>query len=172
MPELRELAAYHEAGHAVVAWTQSLTIYSVSIDANQREAGYVLHQDGLHSGDLVFSPRSGRARLGAERNIRVALAGAIAQRFFAPASLNEKHNSNDRAAVETLLEALHGEANRNLIDAHHRLLEIETELLVSKNWPIIEAVASELIRHKQLTGARVSGIILAINSRWRLSSAI
>ncbi|ACM30934.1 hypothetical protein Arad_14027 (plasmid) [Rhizobium rhizogenes K84] len=169
MRELRELAAYHEAGHAVAAWTQKLTIYSVSIEGNQQDAGYMIHEDSLRPSDLLFSPQSGRTRLGAERNIRVALAGEIAQKLFDPSSVEDRHGANDRLAVDTLLSALHGAMHRSLIDAHFRLLEIETKLIVSKYWSVIVAVASELLRQERLTGVRLSRVIKEATSHWRLS---
>ncbi|MDC7746482.1 hypothetical protein [Rhizobium binxianense] len=169
MRELQELAAYHEAGHAVAAWTQRLAIYSASIAADRENAGYVIHQDSLRPGDLSFSPQSARTRLAAERNIRVALAGEIAQRLFDPSSVDHRHSANDRLAVNTLLVTLHGAMHRSLIDAHLQLLEIETKLIVSKYWSVIEAVASELLRQERLTGARLRRVITEVTSRWRLS---
>jgi len=168
MRELRELAAYHEAGHAVAAWTQRLTIYSASIEENPEDAGYVIHQDSLRPGDLSCSPQSARTRLAAERNIRVALAGEIAQRLFDPSSVDDSQSANDRLAVNTLLVILHGAMHRSLIDAHFRLLEIETKLIVSKYWSVVEAVASELLRQERLTGAQLRRVITQVTSQWRL----
>lgn len=116
----------------------------------------------------MFSPQSGRTRLVVERNIRVALAGEITQGLFDPSSVDERHSATDRQAVDALLAAVHGSMNRNVKNAHLRLLEEETKFIVSKYWSVIEAVASELLRQERLTGARQQRLITEVSSQWRL----
>ncbi|MFB9948911.1 hypothetical protein ACFFP0_08630 [Rhizobium puerariae] len=152
--------------------TQKLTIYSASVVSDHAEAGHVIHEDSLYPNDLMFSPKSGRTRLAAERNIRVALAGEIAQRLFDPLTVDDAHSASDRLSVQTLLTTLHGAAHPDLAEAHFRLLEIETKLIVRKYWSVIEAVAFELLQQKHLTGARLNRVIREAASRWGLSRSV
>ena len=81
--------AYHEAGHAVVAWTQRIRIRAASLIPADGTDGRVSFKH-LLAGIQLDASRSDASRLKAERHVRVSLAGHLAQRRFDRKSVREK----------------------------------------------------------------------------------
>ena len=73
--------AYHEAGHAVVAWHEGIRIRSASIMPTEATAGHVVLKP-LLEGVQLDATREGAHRARAERHARVSLAGEIAQQRY------------------------------------------------------------------------------------------
>ena len=61
-----EAAAYHEAGHALMAWHQGVRVNEISIIPDKNSRGRVLHADPLRGIQLDIE-KSDRARLRADR---------------------------------------------------------------------------------------------------------
>ena len=72
--------AYHEAGHAAIAWHQGIRVRHVSIVPDAEYLGRVVHSDPLRGIRLDFD-NSDRARLRAERLCRVLLAGFMVEKL-------------------------------------------------------------------------------------------
>jgi ATP-dependent Zn protease len=84
-PSALEATAIHEAGHAVAAWLLRVRVNSATIIPHSGALGHVTHANPLRGVDLEWDD-SDRARLRAERYIKVCLAGPLAQKKFNPRS--------------------------------------------------------------------------------------
>ena len=103
----REVVAYHEAGHAVVAHALGFPVESISTNSDGFAAGYVTYNYGENWGQLVYG-RAPQTREEEEEERRtdseaeaakrqrklehvamIALAGEIAQARFRPESVDE-----------------------------------------------------------------------------------
>src|SRR5882757_4231753 len=96
MEAQHEIAAYHEAGHAVVALALSVTALHVSIEPRGDSAGRVIHH-GLPSPDE-------------DSAILIAFAGPLAQRRFAPKS---NWLTGDVVIVDQIIEKSGGTTAQN-----------------------------------------------------------
>jgi len=159
--KLDKAYAYHEAGHAVVAWDQGLRIHRGTIHADGNSPGHVLHSWGVPA--ILFESGSGQSlRTAVERNVRAALAGEVAQRRAAPKSIRSFDGAGDRENIADLLVALHG-YNNERINVHQRLLVLETEGIVDRWWHCVEAVAQLLLDRRTVPGRDIRAAIFAAN---------
>jgi len=84
-----EATAYHEAGHAVLAYRYDIKIESVTIKRDEDSFGRMAG-DGLLKKirpDIEITP-GGRDKM--EKHIRVSMAGVIAQRMYNPRSVHSR----------------------------------------------------------------------------------
>jgi hypothetical protein len=157
--ERRELAtAFHEAGHAVVAYRLRYAPRSATIIAEADYAGQVAHPNVLRGINLEIDG-SDQARLRAERLIKICLAGPAAQRHHRPTSFRRWQAQSDYDLAADL--ALHVTGGGESATMFLRWLEVVTKDLVTGSWPQIEAVAAALMQHKRLTGTQVKAAIEA-----------
>src|SRR5262245_52740101 len=101
-----EATAYHEAGHAVVAFQFHLRVKSVTIipDAERATSGSCSHAQGF--GPSIEYERSDRNRLRIERAVMCSLAGLEAQRKYRSSSVRNYHAQSDYAKAADLASAL------------------------------------------------------------------
>jgi ATP-dependent Zn protease len=133
-----EIAAYHEAGHAVIAHMLGVRVRRVSINA-----------DGGGSAQL--------ARLGrGERAILITLAGPYAQRRRAPHSHWRSRNHTGRRSdtdfdvATDMICNMYGKGK--VAETYWRHMEARAEEMVGRYWRHIESVASVLLERKEITG--------------------
>jgi hypothetical protein len=145
----RDIAAYHEAGHAVVAWMLGLRVRSVTI----RPA----------SGHSGLTRIAGFGRTTTEKKILITLAGPYTRRRFVPRSAwrsrNQSHLADgyDFDKVALLLDDAHG--NGKVADLYSRYVMAKAEQLVDDGWQHIEAVAKALLERETLTVAEMRQVI-------------
>jgi hypothetical protein len=151
-----EATAYHEAGHAVVAWDQHVGLRRISIVPDRGSAGRVHHAPiwGRYNPEWDASPQ---VRLRGERLIRVSLAGMIAQRRFNPRTVRHYHGAEDHAKAVDMIFRL--AASDEHADAYMKLLEIETRIIVHQRWELIGAFAAELMIRRLMIGAEANHFI-------------
>jgi hypothetical protein len=152
---LLEATAYHEAGHAVVAWIQHVGLRRISIIPAHGAAGFV-HHAPIGGRDMEWGD-SPRVRIRGERLIRVCLAGEIAQRRFDARSIRHYHGAEDRAKAANVISYLASPGEH--ADAYMRLLEIETQKIVEEWWELIGALAAALITRCRMTGAEATAFM-------------
>ena len=143
----RHVAAYHEAGHAVVAIGLGAKVKSVSI------AGKSV---SIAGGGGITDVRYGRGEMREERAILIMLAGPYAQRRYAPRSSwrGDSHagfrSGYDFDNVTGLIFERHGKGK--LAETYWRYMEARAEELVEQNWKYIGQVAEALLQRETLTG--------------------
>jgi hypothetical protein len=162
-----EAVAYHEAGHAVVAFFLFTGIRKkgASIVADEETAGRV-HMRTTFNGDpnRLKYESSLRFRDGLEKAAMRSLAGEIAQRRFRPSSVRRHHAASDRETVMDCLAHL-SECDEELMRAYLKLLTIRTRNMVAFYWPEITAVAEALTEKKVLSAEEVRTLILNARSQ-------
>ena len=171
----RRCIAYHEVGHAVVGLALQLPIAFVTI---KPPTGYVNQAPIHHSVGVVYargsydsppiadaSKQDAFGNPVAERNhdwhadIVMTIAGGMAEAEFVKDGnpWRELASSGDMRCIAF--------ARRNLGDKARSVAEYEAECakLIKQHWPIIEAVAANLLREETLSGQDVYDIC------WRTS---
>ena len=99
-----EVIAFHEAGHAAVAYFFGHKFERASIDHDGDAEGRVLIDQ---SGDDALQYEDElRNQVLFERRIMAAMAGEIAQRRFAPNSVDDMHGAGDRRVIHAYLDQL------------------------------------------------------------------
>ncbi len=149
--------AYHEAGHALVAWRLDVKVRSATIipDKQAGTDGHVRHEK-LLLGKSSETIESDRQRIRIEKLIMVCLAGQIAQTMYNPRSVRRYHASFDhRQALDLSLMCTHSDSTSEL---HLTYLEARTkDLLENPGMPeLLEVIATELLAKKTLTGSEIA----------------
>jgi hypothetical protein len=110
------------------------------------EAGHAVDYDG-----------SDRARLRAEADIIVCLAGPAAQRRHNPRSWRSWLSDHDRAA--DLAMSLNG--SDKAVSAHLAWLAIVARNQVDSVWDLVERVARKLVERRTMSGAEIAACCAA-----------
>jgi hypothetical protein len=154
-PRLR-FAAYHEAGHAFVAYVlgQPYAAIEVLLSGDGR-----VHPPPLSDSREKFLLANHEALVDlAIRDLIATVAGPLAElRAGGIEAEVEKRARGDVARTFLMLKSTEAENEMGAVgaaaDTARELIEI--------GWPVIEAIASELCRRKKLTGREVESIISA-----------
>ena len=147
-----EATAFHEAGHAVMAFFEHLRVDEISIVENDDSKGRTRHEDPLRNIHLDIDG-SNRARLRAEAAIRVALAGPIAQRLHSPKGYRRYHGDFDHRQASEIISDITGSTEE--ANAYMRLLEIQTKQALGMKWPIVQHLAEALLERRRLSAKEI-----------------
>jgi ATP-dependent Zn protease len=148
----RRSIAYHEAGHAVVAYRLGIEVEHVTIVPDHDSRGHFVHAD------LFCAPGCGSDRANLERAIKISLAGPLAQARLLRRLDRRRGGRQDYDCASGLARYLAGSAGER---EFLRYQERRTHALVDHFWNEIELVAQALIERDQLSGAEVKDIIEA-----------
>jgi hypothetical protein len=148
--------AFHEAGHAVIAWSLGLKVHSATIVPAPGIHGGVEHANPLRGIHLDYDG-SDRARRRAEIAIIVCLAGPVAQQRYKPRSWRSYHGQYDHSQAADLALSLNG--SDEATNAHLKYLAIVARDMVAALWPLIERVAGALIERRTLTAAEIATVL-------------
>lgn len=154
-----EAAAYHEAGHAVMAWIQEVRLKRASIVADQDSAGHCLHERLLkiREGELLLTARGKDC---AEKHILICMAGGAAQSLFNPQSARREHVLSDwNSALDVAVAINNGDGKGTGLYLKWLLHRAKGLIAFPQNWQLVEAVAQELLHKKKLTGHEVEAVI-------------
>lgn len=150
--------AYHEAGHAVAAYSLEIPLYRATIVPNEADGsvGHVLYGrltrgeiEALQAGSYFLTP--GR-RVKIEYRIIATFAGGIAEQRYR-GRRNLVGASSDRSSIVAYLSSLAG--NEAELSAYAAWLEQRAITLIDVRWDIVEAIAAALLEHHTLTGAAI-----------------
>lgn len=144
MRKQRETSAYHEAGHAVACWVLGMEIESVDIhfEADTQQAG-------------CCSWVSQYKRLDEDR-LLLALAGPAAEmRRFPHRRWFLVLYHPDMAVARDIIE---NSGDCHSIDEWLR----RAQKMIRENWQRVEAIATALLRHDELTGVEVKNVLEAL----------
>lgn len=147
--------AFHEAGHAVIAWRFRLKVRSATIVPTIGTSGEVASASPLR-GIHLDHDGSDRAHQRAETAIIVYLAGPAAQRRHSPHSWRSYHGRIDHSAAADLALRLNGSVE--VTNAHLKYLVIVARDMVAASWAHIERVADALVERGTLTGDEVAAL--------------
>ncbi len=152
----RKAAAYHEAGHAVVACVENIAVKRASILPDHESLGRVLHSvpDSFRP-DIMANCRT---RTRAEALILGSLAGPKAEERATGAESSFDSKAGDYHSAMDM--ALRMTGNAKEAELYFAWLDERTASMVEAKWPLIEAVAKELLSREVLPGREVRRIIL------------
>jgi hypothetical protein len=150
------LARYHEAGHAVVAHLLGIHVKRVTIvpDPTRGNVGHVHHGKVIRgrAPDYNDSPRTQRL---IENSVRIALAGHVAQKIYAPRSYYGAAEDH-RDAFGWALTVNHDE--QDTANAWFKWLELDVTHLLKSRWEFVEAVAAELLKSETLNAEQFQAV--------------
>jgi hypothetical protein len=155
--------AYHEAGHALVAWRFGFfdKRKPTTIVADGKGAGGSTYHQRIVGRDIEWdlSPRNISR---AEKAIQIALAGKIAQKMYSPRSVRSYHARSDHQGAVDLMIRLVQDEDREL-RAWWKLLSIRTENLLKNPhvWFAVRRLAENLVLKKTISGKEALEIIEA-----------
>jgi hypothetical protein len=161
--------AWHEAGHAVIAWAQGLPVQKVTIAPDAivpRHApllgalgygpGATMLVADADLGDLKYSPRANTRRR-VESFARALLAGDLSRRHAGIDPIQTARAQADRSEACELLALVC--QSEDEIEEHVRLLELQTAKLVALHWDMISAVSRALLEHSELDADQMRAIL-------------
>jgi hypothetical protein len=152
-----EATAYHEAGHAVIAYVLGYRPQCVTIVPTADTAGHIIHTNPLH-GFQLNPDTSDEARLRIESLITICFAGPIAQKRYNPRSWRRAHGEWDYEKIAELGLRVCGSAEQ--ASAFIRWREIVACDMVRAHWPHIQLVAGRLLERENLSHADLDAIIV------------
>jgi len=161
----RERAAYHEAGHAVMAVLLRGRLASVTIDSNRKvckdrgAAGVTAHRKFAGNDfDEIRSGRGARKRRLIERAVQVYYAGSVAVSILVGRTDWEGAGKDLEELGDLLWRITLSEEEAV---AYGRWLWIRTRNILSgeRFWAMVEAVAEALLERETLTAKEVRTIM-------------
>lgn len=163
----REAIAYHEAGHAVMAYLKGRRFKVVTIEPDEDSSGHVSFYDGrivkvILEGThcciwLMEHPEKEREIVW--RDILCNIAGHIAQDIGVPGSVEDYQWEADREAlINRLSSSPEGaECGWDRADA-------EVREALKQNWQMVNALASRLLESKTLSGREAWHLLDGVKS--------
>jgi hypothetical protein len=144
------IAAYHEAGHAVMAMLCGIRVLRVALKFEYTTNG------STETDDSPRTAHSQAERELLEKHVLVSLAGSAAQSRANPASLKLFMDSGDRDAAGALLRLLlsEGATEERITELTESWMERAVERITDRTvWRAVETVATELQEKYFLSGA-------------------
>lgn len=151
--------AYHEAGHAVMAFLIGTPIKYATVIPDKEYIGMVRISPRYKVEDVMsLSPIDWKMQKIIESDIMVKLAGQLAEAKYLGKEIDDVLTDHE-TSVSMMDNIVSSDEE---LDAYYDWLTIRTRnfIVSPRNWPIVEAVAKELLIHKQLSGRKVRRIIL------------
>jgi len=171
-PDRGTIAAYHEAGHAVVAWDQGVRVHGISVVPDEGRMGHIAI-DTLHLNRLAVtfpSNKGARNRFTMERHVMVLQGGLAAVRRLdqAGAGLEGKIRSegSDPNIAMGLVRAF--ATSEQEAEKYYQWLDSRTAGIMANpmRWHQVQALAEALLELKQLGAKKVREIIREAGEKW------
>ena len=168
----RTLAAYHEAGHAVVAYDQGVRVHGISIVPDEGRMGHIAI-DTLLLNRLAPTFRFNKGaknRFTMERHVMVLQGGHAAVHRLDPTKKEVAKTVNgegsDQNIAMSLVEAFaSGELEA---EKYYQWLDARTEGIMANpmRWSQVQALAEALLVDEQLGARKVREIIGEAGEEW------
>jgi len=151
--------AYHEAGHAVVAWREGIRVNSISIVPEKDSQGHTSHANPLRGLNLEWDD-SDKVRFRMERAIMVCLAGPLSQHKYCPKGFRKYHAQADWEAATDLLTYM--APGLEYFSAYWNLLEVRTKAILEMEhiWQAVTFLATALLDKPMMKSKEIRAIIL------------
>ncbi len=172
MTDRRILTAYHEAGHAVVAFDQGVRIFGISLVPGEGKMGHArVDTLSLDRRIATFSSDKGaRNRFAMERHVMVLLGGSLAAGRLDPERGSEGETrpaeGSDQNKVFSLLLQFTG--SRTEAEKYYDWLKVRTEGIVRnpRRWFQIQGLAQVLLKQEKLGMRKVMETLKGLEARW------
>jgi hypothetical protein len=168
----RTLSAYHEAGHAVVAYDQGVRVHGISIVPDEGRMGHIAI-DTLLLNQLAptFQTNKGaRNRFTMERHVMVLQGGHASVRKLEPARKNLAEAVNGEGSDQNIAISLVKAFAADQLEAekYYQWLDARTEGIMANpmRWFQVRILAESLLQHEQLGARKVREIIKGAGERW------
>ena len=167
--------AYHEAGHAVAAWSfghlRKRDYVTTIPDPQTGSLGHLRNPPRFISEMESSGGYSGRVTLQAEKFVVGCLAGNAASCRYLKIKKKQylAGGRGDREQAVTILSHLAGGEE---LSAYFHLLQLRAENLVARFWPEVEAVGKRLLAEKTLTSEQIRETCLSARGQptsWSIS---
>lgn len=153
----RERAAYHEAGHAIMADAYGRRVVRVSIVEDEDTKGRVERLNPRWMQGIVYNLTPYR-EIALHKEIMVCLAGAAATGLHANYA-TWRGTEVDRAIAADLVLRVTGEEQEAAALVNWLWIRTRNKLARPVVWPRVEAVATALLEHGELTGDEFRAVI-------------
>jgi len=157
--------AFHEAGHAVVAYLLRKKFRYITIRANEVFNGYVRHEKPRASSENGWDEERNK-RSTREKDILTSLAGGTATLILTgkpdrTGSYADLHNALDLAGDVC--------GSKAECDAYVNWLSVRCEAMMRSpsNWYAVEALAHELVKQERISYRKAREIIKAAKKEFR-----
>jgi ATP-dependent Zn protease len=152
-----EKVAYHEAGHASLAFWQQIAVRYVTVVEDIDSLGHFTHWPKPSFRPDIKTDLRTRARI--ENHARVSLAGVIAEARATGRRRNWRGAHTDLRNACDLVSYLTVSAEH--LNVYLRLLWIETEgmLATPHHWKAVEALAADLVKRRRMNGTEVKEVL-------------
>ena len=149
-PETDRVTAFHEAGHAIVAFKLNIRLKKVSIVGGEGYRGSVWHSGFI--GGRPDVETTDKMVCSAERQVMVSLAGLESQRRYRKSSVRNYHGHSDYQSAFNMLFRFSSRPEE--VKLWLKLLQIRTRNIVESPmwWPVIEGFAALLLEKRSMTG--------------------
>ena len=168
----RTLAAYHEAGHAVVAYDQGVRVHGISVVPDEGRMGHIAIDTLLLNrlAPTFHNNKGAKNRFTMERHVMVLQGGHAAVRQLEPCRLDLADTINgegsDRNIAMTLIRAF--AANDQEAEKYYQWLDARTEGIMGSpiRWFQVRMLAEYLLELEQLGARKVREIIREAEKKW------
>lgn len=150
-----ELLAFHEAGHAVIAWSLKVKVHHARMGSDE---GIVAHRDLC----LYFDPiDSLEYHVKAKKLALIALGGRVAEKAFLEIRGYEPVSHYDHFDTVELADLAHEIYGDNATSSQNWIAECEQEAdqIIATNFDRLEALAKELMRSRSLMAEDIEKIL-------------
>lgn len=137
----KELTAYHEAGHAVMALLMGRSVQKVSVIASQNRLGVCTIQKG----------RAKQVQDKLEAEVMILLAGMAAEGRRS-GRYNMQGAAQDLQVVEKLALSRSGNAKQASKWIHRMLDKTQHRLSDKDSWQAVKVIAAELLEKESISG--------------------
>lgn len=171
-PDRITISAYHEAGHAVVAYDQGVRVHGISVVPDEGRMGHIAI-DTLHLNRLAVTfhnNKGARNRFTMERHVMVLQGGHAAVRRLdsagAELARTAQGEGSDLNIAMGLVRAF--ATSEREAEKYYQWLDARTEGILSSpmRWFQVRMLATALLEHRQLGTRKVREIVKEAEEEW------